>query len=130
MTRKSVFVVLVALGVSAIACGSPAASPDYAADPPGQEASGEDLFRSLGCSECHSSGSGIAPSLEGVFGSEVSLESGEVIVVDEAYLRESILSPQTETVLGYSPIMPNFAGRISDEELSALVEYLQSLGQP
>jgi cytochrome c oxidase subunit 2 len=128
VNRKSVFVVLVALGVSAIACGSPAALDPAATS--GQESSGEDLFRSLGCSECHSSGSGIAPSLEGVFGSEVSVESGEVILADEAYLRESILSPQAETVLGYSPIMPNFAGRISDEELSALVEHLQSLGQP
>jgi cytochrome c oxidase subunit 2 len=59
----------------------------------------------------------------------VSVEGGG-IVAEEAYLRESILSPQAETVLGYSPIMPTFAGRISDEELSALVEYLQSLGQP
>jgi cytochrome c oxidase subunit 2 len=129
VNRKSVFVVLVALGAAAIACGSPAAAPDSAA-PSEPEASGEDLFRSLGCSECHSSGSGIAPSLDGVYGSEVSLESGETVVADEAYLRESILSPQAETVRGYSPIMPNFAGRISDEELSALVEYLQSLAEP
>ncbi len=123
------FVVLVALGAAAMACGSPTASADPSA-PSAPEASGEDLFHSLGCSECHSGVSGIAPSLDGVFGSDVSLESGEVIVADEAYLRESILSPQAEIVRGYPPIMPNFAGRISEEELSALVEYLRSLAQP
>ena len=31
-------------------------------------------------------------------------------------------------VAGYDPIMPSFAGRLSEEELTALIVYMKQLG--
>ena len=50
---------------------------------------------------------------------------------DEAYIRESILSPSAKVVAGFQPIMPTFQGLVSEEQLIALVEYIKSLkGRP
>ena len=90
---------------------------------------GERQFAELGCQTCHKSQSGgRGPTLVGVFGSPVQLTSGEVVVAEEAYLRESILTPQAKIVNGYKPIMPTFQGQISEETLLQLISYLKSLG--
>ena len=90
---------------------------------------GAQLFQSLGCSGCHGEvASAIAPTLHGVFGSQVKLQSGETVTADEAYVQESILNPQAKIVAGYQPIMPSFSGRVNDQQLSALVAYVKSLG--
>ena len=43
-----------------------------------------------------------APSLVGVFGSKVELDNGQTVVADDAYIRESILSPTAKIVAGYT----------------------------
>jgi cytochrome c oxidase subunit 2 len=92
-------------------------------------ASGAALFSSLGCSGCHVQSPVVrAPPLEGVFGSPVPLASGEVVVADEAYLRDSILLPNKAVVAGYQPIMPSFQNRVSEAQLLQLIAYLKSLG--
>ena len=91
--------------------------------------SGERLFRELGCSGCHTGNSQIrAPRLEGLFGRPVPLASGKVVRADEGYIRDSILLPQTDVAAGYEPLMPTFAGRLSEEEVMELVAYIKSLG--
>jgi cytochrome c oxidase subunit 2 len=90
---------------------------------------GEQVFQEMGCMSCHVDGAGtIAPSLEGLFGQLVTLEGGQTLTADESYLRESILLPQEKIVAGYNPIMPSYQGRISEEQLIQLVEYISSLG--
>jgi cytochrome c oxidase subunit 2 len=49
--------------------------------------------------------------------------------VDESYLREAILNPPAAVPEGFLPIMPTFAGRLTEEELQALIAYLKSLGR-
>ena len=39
--------------------------------------------------------------------------------VDEAYLREAILNPSATVAAGFAPIMPTFAGRVSEEDLQS-----------
>lgn len=91
-------------------------------------AEGARLFQANTCATCHLAGaSPIAPSLAGIYGHEQTLADGRTIVVDDAYLRRSILEPQTEVVAGYAPAMPPFAGRLTDPELDALVAYVRSL---
>lgn len=91
-------------------------------------ASGEQIYERLGCDGCHAESSAVdAPSLVGLVGTEVQLDNGETVTVDEEYLRESILTPQAKIVAGYQPIMPEYEGQITDEELDALVAYIQSL---
>ena len=55
------------------------------------------------------------------------------VLVDENYLRESILEPQAKLVAGFAPAMPTFKGQLSDRRISGLVEYIKvsaSTGQP
>ena len=90
---------------------------------------GERLFRERGCSGCHSVNSKFhAPLLEGVWGKPVPLESGEMVTVDERYVRDSILLPGKEISKGYQNIMPSFAGTLSEEEIMQLIAYIKSIG--
>jgi len=85
----------------------------------------------LACTNCHKAdGSGRGPSLEGIFGTSVEIESGQKITVDDEYLRESILSPQSKIVKGYQPIMPTFQGLVTEDQLLQLIEYIKSTGKP
>ena len=94
-------------------------------------AAGEKLFQDLACITCHRSDSeGRGPRLEGVFGHPVSLASGERVMADEAYVRESIVNPAARVVAGYQPVMPTYQGLVSEEGLMQLVAYIQSLGGP
>ena len=85
-------------------------------------------FRSYGCSGCHEDSDVVrAPSLYGVYGNPVPLASGEIVVADEQYIRDSILLPMRHVVAGYRPVMPSFAGRIPEEDLVELVAFIKSL---
>ena len=88
---------------------------------------GARLYQQMGCAMCH--GTALAPALEGIFGSSVQLASGERVLADEAYMRESILNPRAKLVAGYAPIMPTFQGQLSEEDLTQLVAYIKSLAQ-
>lgn len=90
-------------------------------------ASGEKLFRELGCSGCHMGNSIVhSPRLEGLFGKPVPLADGRIVSADERYLRDCILL-QNEKPAGYPPVMPVFQGHISEEELLQIIAYIKSL---
>jgi cytochrome c oxidase subunit 2 len=94
-------------------------------------AQGQKTFQDLSCSSCHrSDDQGRGPALEGVYGSKVRLDSGQTVVADDAYIRESILSPTAKIVAGYQPLMPTFQGLVSEEQLLTLIEYVKSLKTP
>jgi cytochrome c oxidase subunit II len=89
---------------------------------------GAKLFADLACNSCHRpDAQGRGPVLEGLFGKTVALQNGETVTVDEAYVRESILTPSAKITAGFQPIMPTFQGLITEEQLLALVEYVKSL---
>jgi len=91
---------------------------------------GAQLFKSYGCSGCHSPSSTVrAPLLDGVFGHPVPLEGGTVVTADERYIRDSILLPMSEVAAGYKPVMPTFQGRIKEDELLKIIAYIKSLGR-
>jgi cytochrome c oxidase subunit II len=84
-------------------------------------------FRQLGCSGCHSPQSTVhAPSLDGLLGRTVHLQDGRTLVADENYVRDSILLPKKDVVAGFDPVMPSFAGQVSEEDIQALIAYLRS----
>jgi cytochrome c oxidase subunit 2 len=93
---------------------------------------GAKLFQDLACNTCHlENGQGRAPSLKGVYGSVVTLQDGQQVAADDAYVRESILNPQAKVVRGYQPIMPTFQGLVTEEQLLQLIAYAKSLaGNP
>lgn len=97
---------------------------------------GRVLFMRYGCSGCHgSSGAGgtqsestvRAPSLAGLYGSPVTLADGTVVKADDRYIRDCILTPARERVASYLPVMPSFAGEMSEEDLLKIIAYLKSL---
>jgi cytochrome c oxidase subunit 2 len=91
-------------------------------------ARGGRLFTRLGCVSCHGLNPGVqAPSLYGVYGSQVALSNGDTVLADENYLRESILNPRAKIVMGYPAVMPSFAGVIQEEDVLDLIAYLKSL---
>ena len=94
-------------------------------------AQGQKTFQDLACVTCHrSDGQGRGPALEGVYGSKVLLDNGQAVVADDAYIRESVLSPSAKIVAGFQPIMPTFQGLVSEEQLLTLIEYVKSLKTP
>ena len=51
----------------------------------------------------------------------------ETSTADEAYVRESILTPTAKMVNGYPPLMPTFQGVVSEEQIAQLTAYVKSL---
>jgi cytochrome c oxidase subunit 2 len=89
---------------------------------------GEALFTQLACVTCHlPDGTGRGPSLVGLYGSQVTLDTGAMVTADESYLRESILTSQAKTVKGYEHIMPTFQGLINEDGVASLIEYIKSM---
>ncbi len=90
---------------------------------------GQDLFQNkLGCASCHEGGaSQRGAHLEGSYGKDVKLVSGQTVKFDDEYIRNSILNPSSQVVEGYQPIMPTFKGQVTEEQLVALVAYIKSL---
>jgi cytochrome c oxidase subunit 2 len=50
------------------------------------------------------------------------------VIADDRYLRDSILDPKAQVAAGYAPVMPTFAGQVSEDDLVKLVAYIQSIG--
>jgi cytochrome c oxidase subunit 2 len=89
---------------------------------------GRKIFLKYRCLSCHSAdGTNRAPLLENLFGRRVQLQDGRRVIADEGYIRESILYPSAKIVAGYANIMPTFKGEINEEEILALIAYIQSL---
>ncbi|MGH6796089.1 MAG: cytochrome c oxidase subunit II [Methylocella sp.] len=97
---------------------------------------GKTLFMRFGCSGCHGgngaggsqSGSTVhAPALAGLYGSPVTLIDGTIVTADDRYIRDCILIPETQRVASYPPVMPSFAGQISEEDLLKIIAFIKSL---
>lgn len=90
---------------------------------------GESLYKNRGCKGCHSIDGTrrTGPSFKESFGNQRPLASGETVVADANYIRESILNPKAKVVNSYSPAMPSFKGQLTEDDLFCLVEYLKSV---
>jgi cytochrome c oxidase subunit 2 len=107
---------------------------DYAAWLAGQASGGSlavaggVLYRRLGCGACHAPGASVsAPTLNGLYGSSVTLADGSHVAADDQYLHDAILAPNAAVTAGYKPIMPSYRGAIGEEEVTKLVAYLKTL---
>ncbi|MGH9659484.1 MAG: cytochrome c oxidase subunit II [Bryobacteraceae bacterium] len=89
---------------------------------------GEKLFQDLACTNCHrADGTGRGPALAGLFGETIELADRTKVVMDDAYIRESILTPQAKLARGYQGIMPTFQGLVTEDQLLQLIEYIKTL---
>lgn len=90
---------------------------------------GEQLYKSKACFTCHSlDGSKlVGPSFDKLYESTSKHIDGSSSVVDENYLRQSILDPQSQVVEGYAPVMPAYQGLLKDREIDGLIAYIKTL---
>jgi cytochrome c oxidase subunit 2 len=91
---------------------------------------GAQLFQEKGCRACHSTDGtpGVGPTLKGIFGkSVVVLSAGkeQTVIVNEEYLRRSLLEPNVDVVKGFPAIMPT--QKIPEDELDNLIHYMKEL---
>lgn len=89
---------------------------------------GRKVFNTFGCPACHSvDGRRITgPTLKDVWGTERKLEGGGTAKLNKAYFKRSLMDPQAEIVDGYPRTMPNFKGKITDEDVDLLVVFVKS----
>lgn len=95
------------------------------------EAAGKLLYQRRGCVQCHSDDgsakAGGGPSFKGTYGSSQPLTDGSTVVVEDNYIRESILNPMAKVRGGFRPVMPTFQGQLKDAEIDAIIAYIKSL---
>jgi cytochrome c oxidase subunit 2 len=89
---------------------------------------GKLLYESRGCATCHSlDGSRReGPSFRGIFGETHAMRDGTRVLVDENYIRQSILEPQARIRAGFEGIMPTYQGLLREREITALVEFIKA----
>jgi cytochrome c oxidase subunit II len=90
---------------------------------------GKILYSTKGCAACHSvdGGKGTGPSWKGIWGQTHKFKDGGSALVDENYIRESILEPAKHIVEGYPNQMQSYQGLLTQRELLALVTYIRWL---
>lgn len=91
---------------------------------------GRTIAENNACLTCHSTdGSKMTgPTWQNLYGHEATMASGETIVADEDYIRESIVNSQAKIVEGYAGVMPNY-DYLSESEVSSLVAYIKTLSE-
>ena len=64
---------------------------------------------------------------KGLYGRTEKFTDGSTVVVDDAYIQESINYSGKRIVAGYENQMPNFEGQIKPKLFTGLVAYIKSL---
>lgn len=90
---------------------------------------GKIQWEQKGCATCHTIDGtrSKGPSWKGIFGKMEKLTGGASALVDENYLRESMMQPNAKVVDGYEAIMPTFQGLLRQNEVNGLVAFIKSL---
>ncbi|MFQ5584044.1 MAG: c-type cytochrome, partial [Calditrichia bacterium] len=90
---------------------------------------GEQLYVSKACVTCHKidGSAGTGPSFLNIFGTKEMLNDGTDVLVDENYIRESVLNPLAKITAGYQPVMPTYQGILKERQIDALIAFIKSL---
>jgi cytochrome c oxidase subunit 2 len=109
---------------------TPSSAPENKKKKP--EPEGAVLVRVKGCLACHSTDGTpkVGPTFKGVLGrKEIVIREGKEreIRVDEAFIKQTLLTPELDRVKGFPPIMPPQKGLLTDNEIKEIIEYLKAL---
>lgn len=88
---------------------------------------GQQLAQNMGCIACHSmdGSKSLGPGWLNMYGRTETLADGSTVLIDDAYIKESILNPNAKVVQGFPPVM--VAYDVSDEQLAALIAFVKSI---
>jgi cytochrome c oxidase subunit 2 len=111
------------------AARAPLELPGAKGDGQGLAEDGHATAAERGCLRCHTTDGSpfIGPTWAHAFGQLRHTADGRDVVIDEAYLTESMMDPQAVIAAGFPPVMPSYQGVLTPAEVSALVEYIRSL---
>ena len=91
---------------------------------------GEQIFTAAGCAACHTLAKANASGTVGPSLDDLAEAAGEQEGTPEEYVRQSILDPDAVVVEGFQAgVMPSYEGRLNDEQLQTLTEYLLEGGE-
>jgi cytochrome c oxidase subunit 2 len=94
---------------------------------------GKIQWEQKGCATCHTTDGSRSkgPTWKGIWGKPVTVKTADgktiTVIVDENYLRESMMNPGAKVVEGFENIMPTFQGLLRENEIRGLVAYIKSL---
>lgn len=90
---------------------------------------GRKVFAQRGCAGCHSLDGTrrVGPTVKGIWKKKERLADGTEVVVDDEYLRESLVKPGAKLAAGFPNVMPPVV--LDERDLAALAAYLQTLSE-
>lgn len=99
-----------------------------------QTEKGRSLLAQHGCLGCHSLDGGklVGPTFKGIGNRQVTVISDgqeQTIASDRDYVTRSITAPGAAVVKGFPPVMPSYEGKIPEQDLKDMVDYLMKIGQ-
>ncbi len=91
---------------------------------------GRELYTQLACASCHGAkDTPRGPSLYALYGSKRKMTTGEMVDVNDDYLRDSVTNPTGKVTAGYDNTMPqDYKAQLSEEQIRSLIEYMKTLG--
>lgn len=91
---------------------------------------GKSVYEKAGCVACHTDDGSprVGISFAGLWGKRVTLVDGSTRVVDERFIKDSIVNPRANRQVGYGDSMPVFGDLLRAEDIAALAAYIESLG--
>jgi cytochrome c oxidase subunit II len=97
------------------------------------EPSGYLLLRNTGCIACHSLDGTklVGPSFKGLYGKERLVTSGKgqiKVTADDNYIRNSILDPDSQIVVGFNKgLMKSYKELLKEDDIKTIIEYFKTL---
>ncbi len=81
------------------------------------------------CLKCHTIDGQphIGPTWLGLYGSQELMQDGSRVIVDEAYITQSMMDPALRIVNGFRPVMPSYQGLVTPADTAAIIEFIKSL---
>lgn len=76
------------------------------------------------CTSCHEQSHALPA--RGLWGTRLPQDDGRVLLVDEAFIRESLLDPTAAITSGFQPVMPTFRSHFRERDVALIVEYYKA----
>ena len=93
------------------------------------EFKGQKIFKDMACNACHSVDGSlkIGPTIKNQYGKDILHTDGSIVIIDDQYIRESLIDPLKHIAEGYTPIMPSYKPVLTDEDIENLIAYIKEL---
>ena len=108
-------------------CGKGDKQNSFSANSP--EAKGLDIFTRMACIACHSVDGSLklGPTIKSQYGKEILHTDGSVMIINDDYIRESLINPLKHIAEGYTPIMPSYKPVLNEEDIANIIAYIKAL---